>query len=253
MDVGRKEMKASIIISIYNSHEAVRRQILYFRKMKLPDDVEFIFVDDGSNPPLKGRMKNLRIIRTNNKLAWTQGLGRNLGASVANGEYLLFTDIDHILSREAIEAVRTFGGDKMSFKRYVGVITTDGDFTQDMDILLDHGFNIKRKYRNGVYLYASIHGNTYAIKKSTFDLLGGYNETFSGLGYRPQIGHRNKAEDNDFNGRWNKWARKNNILPEIGPDIYMFPVGNYHVDESHNPMGLFHDLDYFKNEPFEKC
>jgi len=43
-------MKLSIVISIYQSHEIVRRQALHFAKMGLPDDVEFIFVDDGSDP-----------------------------------------------------------------------------------------------------------------------------------------------------------------------------------------------------------
>ena len=45
-------MKVSIVIAILDSHEIVRRQLLHFDKMRLPDDVEVIFVDDGSRPPL---------------------------------------------------------------------------------------------------------------------------------------------------------------------------------------------------------
>jgi len=46
-------VKLSIIIPVLNSHEIVRRQIEHFRKMNLPDDVELIIVDDGSDPPLE--------------------------------------------------------------------------------------------------------------------------------------------------------------------------------------------------------
>src|SRR3990167_5020847 len=102
-------MKVSIIIPIFNSHGAVARQVKYFSKMNLPDDVEFIFVDDGSDPPLHitdYELKNLRIHHTNDKRPWTQGLARNAGAKLATGKYFLMTDIDHIISREAIEDVR---------------------------------------------------------------------------------------------------------------------------------------------------
>jgi len=47
------KIKLSIIIPVLNSHEIVRRQIAHFKKMNLPDDVELIIVDDGSDPPLE--------------------------------------------------------------------------------------------------------------------------------------------------------------------------------------------------------
>ena len=108
-------MKISIIIPIFNSHKAVARQVKYFNRMNLPDDIEFIFVDDGSNPPLDIAdydLKNLRIYHTNDKRPWTQGLARNAGAKLAKGEYLFMTDIDHIISREAIDDVYKFNGAK---------------------------------------------------------------------------------------------------------------------------------------------
>jgi len=47
------KIKLSIIIPVLNSHEIVRRQIEHFKKMDLPDDIELIIVDDGSDPPLE--------------------------------------------------------------------------------------------------------------------------------------------------------------------------------------------------------
>jgi len=112
-------MKLSIIISVLNSHEIVRRQLLHFKKMDLPEDIEIIFIDDGSNPPLThdGSLKNFTMYATNDKRPWTVELARNLGARVADGEYLLMTDIDYIIPRDAIEAVYTLKEDKGRFHR----------------------------------------------------------------------------------------------------------------------------------------
>ena len=80
-------MKLSIIIAILNSHEIVRRQYLHFERMGLPDDVEIIFVDDGSHPPLEPpKIKNFTMLYTYDKRQWTTGIARNIGARHAKGD-----------------------------------------------------------------------------------------------------------------------------------------------------------------------
>jgi len=61
-------MKLSIIVSIFNSHEIVRRQFLHYERLGLPPDVEILFMDDSSDPPLEynGPLKNIKIIPVNN-------------------------------------------------------------------------------------------------------------------------------------------------------------------------------------------
>lgn len=232
-------MKVSIIIAFYNSHKAVARQVKHFKSMNLPDDIEFIFVDDGSNPPhdiANYDLKNLRLHHTNDKRPWTQGLARNTGSKLAKGEYLLMTDIDHILSKKAIMDVYNFTGQKMIFRRYFGVLLEDGSFTQDLNILREYGLDVDRlKPHRG--LYASVHGNTFAMKKSLFETLGGYNEAVCQKGYHP-------GEDSVFNGVWRRYAAANGIEFKIGSNIYMFPVSRYHINNDNNPMGLFHSLSH---------
>jgi hypothetical protein len=90
-------------------------------------------------------------------------------------------------------------------------------------------------------LYASYHGNTFAIKKDTFVKLGMYNE--NRCNYRHHAVER-KGEDSYFNSVWNRYAEKNGIKPEVGSPIYIFPIGRYHKDYDLNPFGLFHTLSY---------
>jgi hypothetical protein len=233
-------VKVSVCISIYQSYGALARQVKYFNKMHLPDDVEFIFIDDGSNPPFNRQdyeLNNLSIYATGNTLAWTQGLGRNLGAEKAIGEYLLMTDIDHILSREAIEDVRQFTGDRMMFKRYFGILTEDGDLSQDLEVLRDYGLDVD--HRQG--LYAGTHMATFAIRKTIFEALGGYAPEHSSMGYHPIS---RQGDDCHFNTRWNRYARRHSLQTVAGSPIYIFPITRHHITGETNPKGLFHNLKY---------
>jgi len=234
--------KVSVVISVYRCYGALARQIKHFNKMCLPDDVEFIVVDDGSNPPLRREdydLNNLSIYATGNILAWTQGLGRNSGAEKAQGEYLLMTDIDHILSREAIEDVRNMTGDNhMMFKRYYGILTEGGDLSQDFSVLQDYGLDLDRIKGN---LCAGTHGNTFAIRRSIFMELGGYDPQHSLVGYHPL---RKKGDDCYFSAKWNRYAKEHKLQTVEGASIYMFPISRHHIRGETNPKGLFHDLKY---------
>lgn len=236
-------IKLSIIIAFYNSHEAVKRQVKHFAQMNLPDDIEFIFVDDGSNPPhdiSNYDLKNLKLIHTNDKRPWTQGLARNTGATSARGEYLMMTDIDHILSYESIIASHQFNGDKLIFPRFLAALLENGELTQNPELLSQYGLDLERlKTKRG--LYASYHGNTFTMKKSTFMYLGMYDTRNCTFGHHAAS---RQGEDSVLNRKWNHFAKSNNIEIAVGPAIYIFPVGRYHKDHNLNPLGLFHNLSY---------
>lgn len=233
-------MKISVVIPILNSHEVVRRQIEYFKSLNLADDIEIIFMDDGSEPPLSfpdRGLKNFNIYATGDKRPWTENLARNKGAKIAKGEFLLMTDIDHILSREAIDAVYRFTGDKMTFPRFFAVLDSEGRIVQDVEILLEFGMN-KEWYRK-YGLYAGHHGNTFAMRKTVFDELGGYDVARCEMPWHA-------GEDRVFNGVWKRGVGAGKYRSAAkGPQIYMFPVGRFCGDGTnldYNPKGLFNDL-----------
>jgi len=236
-------MKLSIVIAVLESQEALNRQARYFAKMNLPNDIEFIFVDDGTKPPLtgpEGLVLNATLYKTNDFRPWTQGIARNFGVKQATGEYILCTDIDHILSKEAIMFCREFTGTKAIFPRYLAVLTEDGTLTQDTEIMKEYGLDEARlATKRG--LYASYHGNTYCMKRDLFWELGGNDEKHCQYGHHAA---EKKGEDSVMNTRYNHWALKNGAKCEVGPKIYMFTNGRYNVNGDPNPKGLFHHLSY---------
>lgn len=237
-------IKVSVVMNVLNSHEVVRRQIEYYKKMGLPNNIEVIFVDDGSNPPLSFPdcgLRNLSIYYTNDKRPWTQGLARNLGAEKAQGEYIMFTDIDHFYSKDSIEAVSCFTGDKMVFLRYYAILDENGDVVDDINKMIEFGLDPNRiKGRRGVT--AGFHGNSYAIRKNVFWMLGGYKERWcNGMMHQG----KRKGEDSFFNWKYTKAVHANIFKPaEVGPKMYMFPIGKFRTDGDNNPFGLFHSLSH---------
>jgi glycosyltransferase involved in cell wall biosynthesis len=232
-------MRISIVIAVLNSHEIFRRQLLHFEKLNLPDDIEFIFVDDGSDPILSlgnSGLKNVTLFQTNDKQPWTQPIARNKGADLARGEYLICTDIDHILSRDLIMTVyENTVYDIIRFKREVGVLDESGSFIQDMDELLRWGYKPKA---SGVVRIGP-HGNSYAIRKELFIKFGGSQQ-------RTRYPNRDEQKIK----RWtHKLGGELNLLLDDGrPTIYMFPNGRFCGEKDFNPFGLFHNLSRKSDE-----
>lgn len=229
-------IKLSVIIGILNSHEMVRRYLLHLKKMDLPDDVEIIFMDDGSDPPLlfpDHGVKNLTIYPTNDFRPWTSCLARNRGAKLAKGDYYLMTDIDHILVQESIIDARNFTGDRMGFIREFGVLDENGNFTQDVDTLFKYGLDRERVKVKG--LRAPAHGNSFVLRKELFWKIGGYND-YDVQRYPPM-------DETNFRGKFRLLQHSGKATTsEYRPKIYLVPNGHYCGDPDYNPFGLFHDL-----------
>lgn len=227
-------IKVSIVIPVFNSHGAVKRQLKYFYGLDLPNDVEIILMDDGSDPPLKPmapNYRNINIYPTGDFRPWTQTAAKNLGVKIAEGEYVFITDIDHILTPEAIEAVRHFDGDKMVFPRQWGIIKNNGRLSQEKEDLIAYGLREIDYIRRGVNHY--IHTNTYAMKKSMFIQIGGYPPIFA------EMQKHDIYDDNYLYGRYRREVKAGKAQPAVmGPPIFTFPAA------VKDPKGLFHKLGW---------
>jgi len=228
-------MKLSIIIPVLNSHEVVRRQMMHYGQMPLPPDVEVILVDDGSEPPIPwSTYQQINILRTNDTRPWTQPKARNVGARAALGEFLLFTDIDHIVPEESVDWCRTCQYDFSKFRRYLGVLDERGRITQDRETLKQYGLDMKRGLR------VSCHTLSMVIRQEVFAQTGGYREKF---------GKHPTHDDGHMKKMLGRRVRRGEITrcpdghgEDYRPVIYVFPNGRFGGNENYNPMGLFHTL-----------
>jgi glycosyltransferase involved in cell wall biosynthesis len=230
-------MKLSIIIPVLNSHEILRRQILHFEKMGIPKDTEIIIVDDGSTPPIEiNSTLPITLHHSNDFREWTWPVARNTGAKLAKGEYFLMVDLDHIITKEIIDTVRSFTGDFVRFNRQFAVLDENGNLTQDRATLEAYGLPKDRDVK------FTPHRNQFAIHRNLYKKMGGFREDRIGMPY-PQ------REDGDFAKLWRQLYEKGEVRDFddlIGYDkretLYMFPNGKYCGDVDHNPFGLFHNL-----------
>jgi len=224
--------KISIVITVLESYSIVERQIKYFKSLNLPDNIEIIFMDDGSNPPISfpyHGLDNFNIYPTGDTRPWSQACARNRGAEIAQGDYLLMTDIDHILTREAIAAVENFSGDKMRFTRSYAVLDSNGKISQDPKTLFRYG--LKKSYYKRKGLYVGRHTNTFAMKRSIYFEIGGYDEKFCN---RPEGGNKGDAP---FYWRYKRHCLAGKCEFEVvGPEIHTYP--GLPLD----PLGMFHTL-----------
>lgn len=243
-------MKVSIVTAVLNSPEIARRQILHYNKLNLPEDVEVIFVDDGSEPPLDltGIKKNFNFLQfvTNDFRMWTQPTARNFGARRAEGEYLILTDIDHIISRRVVNIARKPNYDIIRFSREAAVLDDNGDFTQDVDVMRQWGL-MERYIRRKLKL--APHGNSYIFRRELYLELGGVSERYCGTGVYPnreEIPLKQKIKPLWRAGKISVWDKP----PK--PTIYMFPNGKYCGHLNFNPFGFFHTLDRRNNKQKRK-
>jgi glycosyltransferase involved in cell wall biosynthesis len=191
----------SYIVTCLESYEVAEQQIRWLSQI-IPETWELIFVDDGSNPPIKipsVTPKNTIILRTNNYKPWTQDIARNKAARRAQGKYLLMMDIDHILTPETIRVIEKYDGKMCHFERQCGRFV-DG------------------KPQPVLHKANPVPPNIYLILRSVFLHLGGYDESLCDGHYR--------ATDRVFLNKF--YAAHGRIEVESGAYIYVIPNGKFH-------------------------
>jgi hypothetical protein len=238
-------VKLSIVTAVLNSPEVVRRQALHYRNMPLPEDVEWIVVDDKSDPPLRREdydCPRLTIVQHTLPGVWTQPAARNVGAKQATGDTLLCTDIDHIVTLALIDFARTTEYDFVKLKREVAVLDEQGQFVQTEAEVKRYGFE-ERRFQSRAFRIAP-HTNSFIIGRQLYLDLGGVSERRVKLHRHP-----NREEIPLRRRLWALQAEgKIRVLDEETnghdgrPMIYLIPNGQYCGEKDFNPFGLFHSL-----------
>ncbi|MFW9872373.1 MAG: glycosyltransferase family 2 protein [Candidatus Thorarchaeota archaeon] len=222
------QTKISIICPVYNSHEIFKKQLYYIHNelIGFDFDVEVIFIDDGSNPPLKNifssalgnfkidKFRNFKLLEINEKIIWNQPKARNIGAKQASGKYLLFFDIDHMFTKEIIEETISYNGLILKWDRKYGIIDNTYHLNTERKILIENGM----PETWGCQSFGNNY-NIFAIKKILFDEINGYDESYCG---------KYGGDDVDFINRMRSLGICDNIL---GKGLfYAYPNPRKHKD-----------------------
>lgn len=99
-------IKCSVIIPVYNGEKYIRQAVESVQGQTY-NNWELIIINDGSKDntgeicdELKGEDERIKVIHTINQ---GQGIARNIGLSMAMGEYVWFADADDILLPKGME------------------------------------------------------------------------------------------------------------------------------------------------------
>jgi len=189
-------VKASVIIPVYNSEEAISGTIEAISSQEF-DDFEIISVDDGSTDGslqiLKGledKIRNLRVISQKNK---GPAAARNYGAKEASGEIIVFTDSDCVPEKNWLkEMVKPFED-----KEVVGVQGKYKNLNTGNTVSVFTQSEIEERYlRMGSQKYTDFIGSySAAYRKSVFLDVNGFDESFlKASGEDPELSYRIAAK-----------------------------------------------------------
>ncbi len=138
---------------------------------RLRDLIHVIIVDDGSprNPAFVEDLKGipLQIYRMRKDIRWNQDACRNLGVRHSETNWVLLTDIDHLIPEETWKCV----------------------LLRDWDP--EKVYNFTRVSAPDLLPYKG-HPNTWLMTRGKFDAAGGYDERFAGY-YGTDADFRNRV------------------------------------------------------------
>ena len=125
-------LKFSVIIPVYNSEKTIERCLNSLVKQNRKD-VEIIIVNDGSTDASKIVITEfINNCKTDSEIVYIEqpnsgvSKARNLGLSIAKGEYITFVDSDDYVSDEYFETLDLMGNDDLSVFGICSSDATDG-------------------------------------------------------------------------------------------------------------------------------
>lgn len=180
-------MILSVVLPYYRNPGMLSRQYEIWASewpTYLKDEIEIVIVDDGSpesaaDVPRPVGLPYIRIFRVLEDRPWHQHAARNIGAHEAKGEWLLMTDMDHVIPAGTLErcvdvtalhASHAPGLEVYTFQR---VDAPAGQWrADDFD-----DFKVTRRADGS----SKPHVNSFMLRRAFYWQVGGYDESYCGL------------------------------------------------------------------------
>lgn len=151
-------------------------------KSKKAPAYEVIIVDDGSKDPYNNynrykHYKSYRVVRLDHNRG--PAVARNKGVAVAKGKFILFLDSDVEVFPDALANLAKIYTDDPDVVAVTGVWVKEQrtkDFFPNFKALRDWSYWINERDKSGYYFLFST--RIASIKKTVFQRLGGFDETY---------------------------------------------------------------------------
>lgn len=200
-------MNFSLLIPYYNQPKMLREQVRLWNVY--PEGIKIVVVDDGSAVPAlpviqehaSGWLKErLSLYRIEVDIPWNRGGARNLATLQSETQWIVHTDIDHVLTGESARLLLEFipyPGCWYKFERYRNGRADETRKKDKIPDFLDFG-------------KIHPHIDSYLCTREMYWRAGGYNEDFSGClgGGSPFLALMEKA------------GRSELLPPEISLQVY---------------------------------
>lgn len=169
----------TIIVPYYRNPKMLATQLENWAL--LPDAYRFVIVDDGSPEPALNviadmperwqlRGDRLRLYRVGIDIPWNRGGARNLGAHVAETDWIFHMDIDHLLPYKAAMHLLTVPLIRDRWYKFRRFRIGRADDTRRKDRIPD----------SAEFGEIHPHMDSYLITKDLYWKNGGYDEDYSG-------------------------------------------------------------------------
>lgn len=167
----------TLIVPFYLNSEMLKKQISEWEEY--PSRIEIIVVDDGSPFPAYDIIKwgtsdhlrdRLKLYRIKTDVPWNRGGARNLGTQMADTDWIVHVDIDHILPASTAAAMIDLAPKRGCWYRFPRWRVGAADETRNKDAL-------PRECKFGKI---KPHCDSYLVETDLYWKAGGYNEDFSG-------------------------------------------------------------------------
>ena len=178
----------SLVIPYHNDLDSIRRLVQSIVASKRAPSYEVIIVDDGSEQQFKIKNVKLKIGKqkiTPHIIVLTKNRGpaaaRNRGVAESKGKFIVFLDSDVVLFPDALANLAKIYTDDPDVTAVTGVWVKEqrtNAFFPNFKALRDWSYWINERDKSGYYFLFST--RIASIKKTVFQRLGGFDETYPG-------------------------------------------------------------------------
>jgi hypothetical protein len=166
----------TLIVPYYRNPQMLRAQLCEWQGYA--QEWRFILVDDGSPEPAETIVleasdevrERLQLYRIGVDIPWNRGGARNLGSRLAETQWMVHVDIDHILPAACSTALLEFRADPKHWYRFPRFRNGRADATRRKDKIPPH------------LEFGEIHPHvdSYLCTRELYWRVGGYDEDYSG-------------------------------------------------------------------------